>query len=1156
MADSEIYRVEIPIIVNDQTEAPFRKAEERVSRFQRNAEKSNRMVRDRMLSLAKLQVEPVMKVRDQLTNSVMKADKLIKRLGAEKASPVMEAQDRVSAVVTRINAALKALDKGDVKVLAEMKGPLMDEIVKAKSSLVALNNVKSGPVAELRGELFGQLSKAQSQLRNLDRFHVEPTATLRERVAWKAREISGELRRLTSRAWTVVINVKDRALGKIKGIFGALNRLTGLLMLGAGGGIGGLTKLGIDMVVERENITMAFETLLGSVDAAKKRIEELDVFARKTPFLRDEIYEASRILEVFTRGALSTGKGLRLVGDIASGTGNDFKDVALWMGRLYDAMASGRPIGEMTARLQEMGAISGSGRAKLEQLAKSGKKISEIWPEVEKVFARFEGQMESMSTGLGNMLTSVKSFFRETVLLSWGKGIEAQLRPVLEKFREWRNEHPEQVQAIADKIQRIAETGAGKVVEFFERAFGRIAEVIESPEFDNATFGEKVRMLVEAGLEDVITWLEGPGMKKLEEVFLKLGEASFNAYLSGMRTLGEKTVENLKEGNIKGAAVSAGLMWMLGGGALLKGGWSIGKGLFAGGKKVVQSKPVRGLAKGARKALVGEDLLQASKSAGVATQTTTRAAKNTTKAAAETAKATKRVVRASKGASTQAAKTAGKLGFLKGAGKTLGKGVGRAALPVAIGLEAYDIAKARDKTKATAKAGGGLAGAALGAKGGAALGTMVLPGVGTVIGGVLGGAGGYLAGSFAGGKAVDATRGAGAKPAYAAEGGGASTTQYLNQEVYEPFREQVNRAESWGRNLIGNFMRGRDSAGMSMGGWLNNKVYEPFREYVNRAESWGRNLIGNFMRGRDSKGMSMRGWLNNLLYEPFREYVNRAESWGRNLIGNFMRGRDSAGMSMTGWLNNKVYEPFRTIVNRAEPWGRNLIGNFMRGRDSAGMSMSGWLNSQVYEPFRSIVNRAESWGRNMMKNFVKGMQQVPIPAPKVPAPVYSSSKASAPSATKHAAGGILSRPHLGLVAEAGPEAIIPLSAARRSRALALWEETGRRLGVSRSNVVNMEKYRNKKPKAYAEGGFAGRMQHLPMAAGSGFAERMPVMAPSPAWPAGGSNINIVNNVSVSIERQGNDNNESAPLANAIADTVADKIAYKISGIFGNMPLRS
>jgi hypothetical protein len=399
VAGSEIYRVEIPIIVDDQTEGPLRKAEERVNKFQRNAEKSNRMVRERMLSLAKLQVEPVMKVRDQLTNSVLKADKLIKRLGTEKASPLIEAQDRVSAVVTRINAALKALDKGDVKVLAEMKGPLMDEIVKAKSSLAALNNVKAGPVADLRGELFGQLSKAMSQLRDMDMLHVEPRATLRERVTWKAQEIGSGLRRLTSKTWTVVIRAKDKASGVIRGVMGGVRRVAGALtsplaLLGLGGGVAGLTKAGIDLVVERENITMAFETMLGSASAAKKRVEELTKFAGQTPFSRDDIYESSRVLEVFTKGALSTSKGLKLVGDVAAGTKQPYKDVALWVGRLYDAMAAGRPVGEMTARLQEMGAIGGKERAKLEQLAKSGKKISQTWPEAEKVFARFNGQME------------------------------------------------------------------------------------------------------------------------------------------------------------------------------------------------------------------------------------------------------------------------------------------------------------------------------------------------------------------------------------------------------------------------------------------------------------------------------------------------------------------------------------------------------------------------------------------------------------------------------------------------------------------------------------------------------------------------------------------------------------------------------------------
>ena len=47
----------------------------------------------------------------------------------------------------------------------------------------------------------------------------------------------------------------------------------------------------------------------------------------------------------------------------------------------------------------------------------------------------------------------------------------------------------------------------------------------------------------------------------------------------------------------------------------------------------------------------------------------------------------------------------------------------------------------------------------------------------------------------------------------------------------------------------------------------------------------------------------------------------------------------------------------------------------------------------------------------------------------------------------HANGGLITQPHLGIVGEDGPEAIIPLSPSRRSRALELWQRAGQWLGV-------------------------------------------------------------------------------------------------------------
>ncbi len=78
----------------------------------------------------------------------------------------------------------------------------------------------------------------------------------------------------------------------------------------------------------------------------------------------------------------------------------------------------------------------------------------------------------------------------------------------------------------------------------------------------------------------------------------------------------------------------------------------------------------------------------------------------------------------------------------------------------------------------------------------------------------------------------------------------------------------------------------------------------------------------------------------------------------------------------------------------------------------------------------------------------------------MPYPSYSFAKYNTltpGSNNSHAAGGILTSPHLGMVGEAGPEAIIPLSLRMRSRALNVWERAGHYLGV----------------RPYAEGGFAG-----------------------------------------------------------------------------------
>lgn len=65
------------------------------------------------------------------------------------------------------------------------------------------------------------------------------------------------------------------------------------------------------------------------------------------------------------------------------------------------------------------------------------------------------------------------------------------------------------------------------------------------------------------------------------------------------------------------------------------------------------------------------------------------------------------------------------------------------------------------------------------------------------------------------------------------------------------------------------------------------------------------------------------------------------------------------------------------------------------------------------------------------------------------------------TASLHADGGIFDEPHLGMVAEAGPEAIIPLNGSEN--AYSLWQEAGKRLGALSDGPIQMA------PSIYSEG---------------------------------------------------------------------------------------
>jgi len=173
---------------------------------------------------------------------------------------------------------------------------------------------------------------------------------MRETVAGLVSEFSAPLRSMadgksifeTGTEW-----MKERVTELVVGPLAQLAMQLGaidLLMKGLGYSTE-KTAEGLHNFAVAENLAAQFRPLLGSDTAAKSRVKELEETAAGTPFQLTDVAQASKVLELLTNGTMSTGAGLRTVMDAATLTGSSLQDMATQIGRMYDALHNGAPIG-------------------------------------------------------------------------------------------------------------------------------------------------------------------------------------------------------------------------------------------------------------------------------------------------------------------------------------------------------------------------------------------------------------------------------------------------------------------------------------------------------------------------------------------------------------------------------------------------------------------------------------------------------------------------------------------------------------------------------------------------------------------------------------------------------------------------------------------
>jgi len=221
----------------------------------------------------------------------------------------------------------------------------------------------------------------------------------------------------------------------------SMNGGVGLLSMGlvALGAAAGVAKSALSAFSKIEDLQTSFVTLLGSVEKAKQRMADLSKFAAETPFELPEVAQASKVLENLTSGALSTGAGLRMVGDVAAAANAPFAEVAITMGRLYQGMRDGTPVGEAAARMTELTGIN------LRQV--------KSWDEVAKALGKYNGEMSRRSATVSGKESTLSDSFN-MLMVQLGRPIAPAWKNFLTSSSEFLDNVTKKLSAFIDLCER------------------------------------------------------------------------------------------------------------------------------------------------------------------------------------------------------------------------------------------------------------------------------------------------------------------------------------------------------------------------------------------------------------------------------------------------------------------------------------------------------------------------------------------------------------------------------------------------------------------------------------------------------------------------------------------------------------------------------
>lgn len=453
----------------------------------------------------KVTIEVEGRFEDNITGKTKSADDSIKKLGksAEDANKKVDSLGKnakkivIDGSADKLINKLKAVDK-KVNALI-LKSAIKLQLTAQDKATAVLNKVTSAAKSfagkTYRGILAIKDSGALSTLT----------------------KINDKAKSLTSKTWQTIVTIKDQATAPLEKIKNTLFSIKSLVLaITAGWAANQFIANPVQTADTYTGAKIGFSTLLGD-SAGQQMMDDLDQFAKETPFGTNDVIENTQKMIAMGWDAENIIEDMRIIGDAAAATGKGTQGLDQITLALAQIQTKGKVSAEELNQLAEAGIAAKKYLAEGLGFGGDDEGLAKMYKELEKgsIYAQeglaaimegmkeFEGMMDATANEtVSGLISQLSDAFEISVKRRWGQGLQDGFTKALGSMVDLTNTAEDGLNSLGDMMYELGSKASNFVADKFANAVERVNQITDTFEFDNASLGEKFSMLWKGVISD------------------------------------------------------------------------------------------------------------------------------------------------------------------------------------------------------------------------------------------------------------------------------------------------------------------------------------------------------------------------------------------------------------------------------------------------------------------------------------------------------------------------------------------------------------------------------------------------------------------------------------------------------------------------------